>query len=87
MVFTVRGAVAALQRGLIVERVKAALRNAKATAKGLGRLKVSVDAVQIVALRRWPIMERNRQRDGLDERDGAQTFHGQNHRPSLPNNL
>jgi DNA invertase Pin-like site-specific DNA recombinase len=37
MVFTVLGAVAELERSLIVERVKAGLRNAKAQGKQLGR--------------------------------------------------
>ena len=37
MVFTVLGAVAELERSLIVERVKAGLRNAKAKGKVLGR--------------------------------------------------
>lgn len=39
MVFTVLGAVAELERSLIVERVKAGLRNARATGKRLGRPK------------------------------------------------
>jgi DNA invertase Pin-like site-specific DNA recombinase len=47
MVFTVLGAVAELERGLIVERVKAGLRNAKAKGRRLGRPKVSVDTVAI----------------------------------------
>ena len=37
MVFTVLGAVAELERGLIVERLKVGLRNAKAKSRGLGR--------------------------------------------------
>jgi DNA invertase Pin-like site-specific DNA recombinase len=37
MVFTVLGAVAELERSLIVERVRAGLRNAKAKGKSLGR--------------------------------------------------
>ncbi len=51
MVFTVLGAVAELERGLIVERVKAGLRNAKAKGKRLGRPKVSVDSTRIASLR------------------------------------
>src|ERR1700733_5843722 len=51
MVFTVLGAVAELERSLIVERVKAGLRNAKAKGKRLGRPKVSIDPARIVALR------------------------------------
>jgi hypothetical protein len=41
MVFTVLGAVAELERGLIVERVKAGLHNARAKGKQLGRPKKS----------------------------------------------
>jgi DNA invertase Pin-like site-specific DNA recombinase len=44
MVFTVLGAVAELERSLIVERVKAGLRNAKAKGKQLGRPRRTVDA-------------------------------------------
>lgn len=51
MVFTVLGAVAELERSLIVERVRAGLRNARAKGKRLGRPRVSVDAVRISRLR------------------------------------
>ena len=51
MVFTILGAVAELERSLIVERVKAGLRNAKAKGKKLGRPKVVLDASRIAALR------------------------------------
>jgi DNA invertase Pin-like site-specific DNA recombinase len=51
MVFTVLGAVAELERSLIVERVKAGLRNARAKGKRLGRPRVSPDAHRIAALR------------------------------------
>jgi DNA invertase Pin-like site-specific DNA recombinase len=51
MVFTVLGAVAELERSLIVERVKAGLRNARAKGKRLGRPKRSLDASAIDALR------------------------------------
>ena len=51
MVFTVLGAVAELERSLIVERVKAGLRNARAKGKKLGRPKRMVDARRIAALR------------------------------------
>jgi DNA invertase Pin-like site-specific DNA recombinase len=51
MVFTVLGAVAELERSLIVERVKAGLRNARAKGKRLGRPRVTVDARRIAALR------------------------------------
>src|ERR1043166_5855704 len=51
MVFTVLGAVAELERSLIVERVKAGLRNARAKGKRLGRPKKWVDAARVARLR------------------------------------
>src|SRR6185369_3221233 len=51
MVFTVLGAVAELERSLIVERVRAGLRNARAKGKTLGRPRVAVDAFRIATLR------------------------------------
>jgi len=51
MVFTVLGAVADLERSLIVERFKAGLRNARVKGKRLGRPRVSVDARKIARLR------------------------------------
>jgi DNA invertase Pin-like site-specific DNA recombinase len=51
MVFTVLGAVAELERSLIVERVRAGLRNARAKGKKLGRPRVCVDAAKIAWLR------------------------------------
>jgi DNA invertase Pin-like site-specific DNA recombinase len=51
MVFTVLGAVAELERSLIVERVKAGLRNARAKGKTLGRPKKVVDTARIATLR------------------------------------
>ncbi len=51
MVFTVLGAVAELERSLIVERVRAGLRNARAKGKMLGRPRVAVDASRICRLR------------------------------------
>ena len=51
MVFTVLGAVAELERSLIVERVRAGLRNARAKGKTLGRPRISVDAAHIRRLR------------------------------------
>jgi DNA invertase Pin-like site-specific DNA recombinase len=44
LVFTVLGGVAELERSLIVERVQAGLRNARAKGKSLGRPRVFVDA-------------------------------------------
>jgi DNA invertase Pin-like site-specific DNA recombinase len=51
MIFTVLGAVAELERSLIVERVRAGLRNARAKGKTLGRPRVAVDAARIGSLR------------------------------------
>jgi len=51
MVFTVLGAVGELERSLIVERVRAGLRNARARGKRLGRPRVPVDASKVVRLR------------------------------------
>jgi DNA invertase Pin-like site-specific DNA recombinase len=51
MVFTVLGAVAELERSLIVERVKAGLRNARAKGKRLGRPRTILDAKRIATLR------------------------------------
>jgi DNA invertase Pin-like site-specific DNA recombinase len=51
MIFTVLGAVAELERNLIVERVRAGLRNARAKGKQLGRPKKSVDTEQIKSMR------------------------------------
>src|ERR1700693_1780560 len=58
MVFTVLGAVAELERSLIVERVRAGLRNARAKGKTLGRPRTAVDTARIDRLRAsglsWP---------------------------------
>jgi DNA invertase Pin-like site-specific DNA recombinase len=51
MIFTVLGAVAELERSLIVERVRAGLRNARAKGKTLGRPRKIVDASKIADLR------------------------------------
>src|SRR6201987_2380532 len=51
MVFTVLGAVAELERSLIVERVKAGLRNAGAKGRKLGRPRIAVDATSVAELR------------------------------------
>jgi DNA invertase Pin-like site-specific DNA recombinase len=51
MVFTVLGAVAELERSLIVERVRAGLRNARAKGKKLGRPRRVLDTKRIAALR------------------------------------
>jgi DNA invertase Pin-like site-specific DNA recombinase len=51
MVFTVLGAVAELERNIIVERVKAGLRNARAKGKRLGRPRRIVDVSRVAMLR------------------------------------
>jgi DNA invertase Pin-like site-specific DNA recombinase len=51
LIFTVLGAVAELERCLIVERVKAGLRNARTKGKRLGRPTKQVNAAKIAALR------------------------------------
>jgi DNA invertase Pin-like site-specific DNA recombinase len=50
MVFTVLEAVAELERSLIVERVRAGLRNARAKGKKLGRPQLKIDRVRITRL-------------------------------------
>jgi DNA invertase Pin-like site-specific DNA recombinase len=51
MIFTVLGAVAELERSLIVERVRAGIRNARSKGKRLGRPRRVVDHARIAALR------------------------------------
>jgi DNA invertase Pin-like site-specific DNA recombinase len=50
-VFTILGSVAELERSLIVERVRAGVRNARAKGKRLGRPRVVVDGARVTALR------------------------------------
>src|SRR5215831_7359684 len=52
MVFTVLAAVAELERSLIIERVRAGMRNARAKGKSLGRPKKILDVTKVAALRR-----------------------------------
>jgi DNA invertase Pin-like site-specific DNA recombinase len=52
MVFTVLGAVAELERSLIVERVRAGLRNARAKGKKLGRPRKVTSAEAITQMRK-----------------------------------
>ena len=47
MVFTVLGAVAELERSLIIERVRAGIRNARAKGKRLGRPRTAVDTARV----------------------------------------
>jgi len=62
MVFTILGAVAELERSLIVERIKAGLRNARAKGKRLGRPRKFVSASKIADLRQrgasWRVIAR-----------------------------
>jgi DNA invertase Pin-like site-specific DNA recombinase len=51
MTFTVLGAVAELERSLIVERVRAGVRNARAKGKKLGRPRSRIDVAKAAALR------------------------------------
>ena len=51
MIFTVLGAVAELERNLIVERVRAGLRHARAKGKKLGRPRKTIDVAQIKSMR------------------------------------
>jgi DNA invertase Pin-like site-specific DNA recombinase len=85
MVFTVLGAVAELERSLIVERVKAGLRNAKAKGKRLGRPKVSVDSAKIAALRRagWSWSEITNE-TGWTKGTVQRAIYGEKSRPGLP---
>jgi DNA invertase Pin-like site-specific DNA recombinase len=52
MIFTVLGAVSELERNLIVERVHAGLRHARAKGKRLGRPRKVVDAARVAILRK-----------------------------------
>jgi DNA invertase Pin-like site-specific DNA recombinase len=51
MVFTILGAVAELERSLIVERVKAGIRNARAKGKRIGRPGTKVNPAAVLVLR------------------------------------
>jgi DNA invertase Pin-like site-specific DNA recombinase len=51
MVFTVLGAVAELERSLIVERVRAGLRNARAKGRKLGRPRKALDGAKLTSMR------------------------------------
>jgi DNA invertase Pin-like site-specific DNA recombinase len=88
LVFTVLGAVAELERSLIVERVKAGLRNAKAKGKRLGRPKVGVDAARIAGLRTagrsWSEIACQ---TGWTKGTVQRAFYAQNASPALPKNV
>ncbi len=51
LMFQIIGAMAEFERSLIVERVKAGLRNARAKGKRLGRPRVAVDREKVADLR------------------------------------
>jgi DNA invertase Pin-like site-specific DNA recombinase len=75
MVFTVLGAVAELERSLIVERVKAGLRNARAKGKRIGRPAADVDASQIALLRTHSVSWREiARRLGVSARTARRAF-------------
>jgi DNA invertase Pin-like site-specific DNA recombinase len=83
MVFTVLGAVAELERSLIVERVRAGLRNARAKGKRIGRPSSGVDASQIASLRAqrvsWREIER---RMGVSARTARRALVARGKNPS-----
>lgn len=58
MVLTILGSVAEMERQMIVERVKAGLRSARAKGRKLGRPQIIVDVRKVAALREqgrsWP---------------------------------
>ena len=87
LVFTVLGAVAELERSLIVERVRAGLRNARAKGRRLGRPKVSIDFARIVALRRagrsWSEIAKE---TGSTKGTVQGAFYGHNASPGLRKN-
>lgn len=88
MVFTVLGAVAELERSLIVERVKAGLRNARAKGRTLGRPRVVVDAARIATLRGAGRSWREICAEmGLSRGTAQRTFHNLPKNPPLPKNL
>src|SRR6266478_171506 len=77
MTFTVLGAVAELERSLIIERVRAGVRNAKAKGKRLGRPRVAVDRGRIARLRQsgasWAVVCRE---TGLSAGTARRTYQG-----------
>ena len=83
MVFTVLGAVAELERSLIVERVKAGLRNARAKGKRIGRPAADVDASQIALLRAQSVSWREIERRlGVSARTARRALAGRGKNPS-----
>jgi DNA invertase Pin-like site-specific DNA recombinase len=82
MVFTVLGAVAELERSLIVERVRAGLRNARAKGKRLGRPRVYVNSARIAALRARGASWRE-----ISDETGISKGTAQRALPGLPKNV
>jgi DNA invertase Pin-like site-specific DNA recombinase len=77
MIFTVLGAVAELERSLIVERVRAGLRNARAKGKRIGRPAANVDVSQIASLRLANVPWREIERTlGISARTARRTLAG-----------
>ena len=85
MTFTVLGAVAELERSLIIERVRAGVRNARAKGKKLGRPRVAVNAVRIGQLRRqgasWSEVC---DETGLSAGTAKRAFYGLSKIPTVP---
>jgi DNA invertase Pin-like site-specific DNA recombinase len=88
MVFTVLGAVAELERSLIVERVKAGLKNARVNGKKLGRPKTFVDATRIAKLRASGASWRDVCAEtGLSKGTAQRAVRSLPKNPALPKNL
>jgi len=82
MVFTVLAAVAELERSLIVERVRAGLRNARAKGKRIGRPASDVDASQVATLRAAAVSWREiGRRLGVSARTARRAFAGRGKNP------
>lgn len=83
MIFTVLGAVAELERSLIVERVRAGLRNARAKGKRLGRPRIVVDAARIASLRASGASWRTVAREvGINTATARRAIRGRDKNPS-----
>jgi len=73
MVFVILSSVAEMERQMIVERVRAGLRNARAKGKTLGRPRVAVDAAGIgPAARSGPLCAADRRRARVQPRTCTQ---------------
>jgi DNA invertase Pin-like site-specific DNA recombinase len=87
MVFTVLGAVAELERSLIVERVRAGLRNARAKGRRIGRPRIAADGPRVAALRKagssWSEICKQ---TGLSKGTAQRAYQAQKSVPDLPKN-